>query len=102
MSAINLHQPISEGKAMAPYRDRLAQHRQCSAEFIETADSTIRAREFQRRERAEHLERLLVASTEVFDLMFVRFYAEDDSIVLFLSKPAAARGLTLVTTGRQQ
>lgn len=85
-----------------PYRDPLRQYQQASAEFIETADSVGRARDYQRRQRAAHLESLLVTEPDLFDLMFRTFYAQDEAIVLVLSDAAAARGLALVNTGRQQ
>lgn len=79
------------------YRDRLRQHRQSDQRFVETADSTARARDYQRRQRAELLEMFLQADAESFDRHFLEFYDDDNAIILVLSDPAAQRGLGLIT-----
>lgn len=97
MSTASLLNPDDEGNDM--YRDRLAQHQQSRAEFV---DSTARAREDQRRQRASYLADVFSAHPESFDSEFLKYHGEDDAVFLLLQGPAAIRALELIRTGRVQ
>lgn len=74
-------------------RDPLSQYRQADPRFIESADSLTQALDYNRRQRAEFLEGLLLIDPARFDFHFIRYYAEDSAIVLMLSEKAAERAL---------
>lgn len=87
------------------YRDRLAQYNQAAVNPIlaETADSIARARDYQRRTRAEFLTTLFDAgSMDSFDWYFADYCREDDALVLFLPTEPARRALSLIKTGQVQ
>lgn len=77
-------------------RDPVDQYRQADTRFIESADSLARAIDYNRQQRAEFLEAMLLIDLNGFDKNFRDFYREDRAIVLVLSNAAAQRGLSLI------
>lgn len=95
MKVDSLLQQPNEGNGM-PYHDP-------RDPLIETPDSVARARDSQRRQRAEFLIWLFRTGDVVaFDFHFRDYYREDASVLLFLPDDASRRALGLVNTGRRQ
>lgn len=71
-------------------------------QVIDTSDSTARARDYMIRERAAFLDSTFLIDLPGFDSNFLRFYAQDRDVILFLSAAAATRARELVGAKEMQ